>query len=251
MEIRVWRSARDSTSLAIPQMTALQQQPFAPYVPQSAASHTMALTARPVRVLLVDDHSILREGLAALLGRDARIAVVAQASGGEEALALFAQHAPDVSLVDLRMSPMDGIELTKKLRELDPTSRVILLTTYDTDDEIFRGLRAGAASYLLKDVPFDSLVHTIWEVFSGRHCISPAIAAKLAQHVGQEELTARQLDVLRCLAKGMSNVEIGTSLYISEGTVKAHVKAILRKLAVRDRTQAVSIAMKRGLVRSE
>ncbi len=232
-------------------MTVLRHHAFAPLTPPLSASLTPELTTPRVRVLLVDDHSLLREGLAALLDRDERIDVVAQAAGGEEALQLFAEHAPDVSLVDLRMTPMDGIELTKRMRELDPTVRVILLTTYDTDEEIFRGLRAGAASYLLKDVQFDVLVHTIGEVFAGRYCISPAIAAKLAQHVTQDELTARQLDVLRCVAKGMSNVEIGHTLYISEGTVKAHVKAILRKLEVRDRTQAVSVAMKRGLVRSE
>jgi two-component system NarL family response regulator len=146
---------------------------------------------------------------------------------------------------------MDGAELTAKMRELDPAARVVMLTTYDTDEEVYRGLRSGAASYLLKDVHFDKLVDTICEVFAGRKSISPEIAAKLAEHVAQDALTARQLEVLKCLSKGMSNHEIGSTLFISEGTVKAHVKAILRKLDARDRTQAISIAMKRGLVRSE
>jgi two-component system NarL family response regulator len=208
------------------------------------------LPSRAIRVLLVDDHAIMREGLASLLERDGRMTVIGQAGGGEEALALFQELQPDVSVVDLRMIPMDGAELTSRIRELDPNARVVMLTTYDTDEEVYRGLRSGAASYLLKDVHFDKLVDTICEVFAGRKSISPEIAAKLAEYVAQEALTARQLEVLKCLARGMSNLEIGSTLYISEGTVKAHIKAILRKLEARDRTQAISIAMKRGLVRS-
>jgi len=204
-----------------------------------------------IRVLLVDDHGIMREGLAALLDRDARVTVVGQAGGGEEALRLFTELSPDVCVVDFRMTPMDGAELTSRMRELDPAARVVMLSTYDTDEDVYRGLRSGAASYLLKDVHFDTLVETICEVFAGRRSISPEIAAKLAERVAQEKLTARQLEVLKCLSRGMSNSEIGSALYISEGTVKAHVKALLRKLDARDRTQAISIAMKRGLVRSE
>jgi len=185
------------------------------------------------------------------LGRDARVTVVGQAGGGEEALRLFTELSPDVCVVDFRMTPMDGAELTSRMRELDPAARVVMLSTYDTDEDVYRGLRSGAASYLLKDVHFDTLVETICEVFAGRRSISPEIAAKLAERVAQEKLTARQLEVLKCLSRGMSNSEIGSALYISEGTVKAHVKALLRKLDARDRTQAISIAMKRGLVRSE
>ena len=127
---------------------------------------------------------------------------------------------------------------------------MVLLTSYDTDDEIFRGLRAGAASYLLKEVNAAQLLDTIRAVHAGRKAISPEIAAKLAEHVSQEELTGRQLEVLRCLAEGKSNIEVASALFISEGTVKAHVKAILSKLEARDRTQAVTIAIKRGLVRT-
>ena len=206
---------------------------------------------REIRVLLVDDHGIMREGLASLLERDERIRVVAQAGDGHEALRLFQELSPDVSVVDLRMVPMDGAELTTRMRELDPAAKVIILTTYDTDEEVYRGLRAGAASYLLKDVHFNRLVHTIFEVFAGRKSISPEIAAKLAEHVAQETLTGRQLEVLKCLGRGLTNLEVGATLMISEGTVKAHVKAILRKLEARDRTQAISIAMKRGLLRSD
>ncbi|MDP1861098.1 MAG: response regulator transcription factor [Gemmatimonadaceae bacterium] len=203
-----------------------------------------------IRVLIVDDHAIMREGLSAVLGANAEFEIVAQAGDGTSALHAFSEHAPDVSIVDLRMKPMDGVELTQAMRALDPNARVILLTTYDTDEEIFRGLRAGAASYLLKEVDSHRLMETIRVVHAGRKSISPEIAAKLADHVASDVLTPRQLEVLLCVAQGKSNLEIGTTLFISEGTVKAHVKAILHKLEARDRTQAIAIAMKRGLVRS-
>lgn len=147
------------------------------------------------------------------------------------------------------MTPMDGVEITSAIRALDPTARVILLTTYDTDEEIFRGLRAGAASYLLKDVDSTTLVSTIRTVHAGKRVISPEIAAKLAEHVASDALTPRQTEVLLCLSRGRSNIEIAETLFISEGTVKAHIKAILSKLDARDRTQAVMIAIKRGIVR--
>lgn len=203
-----------------------------------------------IRVLIVDDHAIMREGLAAVLGANAGFEIVAQVGDGTSALRAFTEHAPDVSIVDLRMKPMDGVELTQAMRALDPNARVILLTTYDTDEEVFRGLRAGAASYLLKEVDSRRLMETIRVVHAGRKSISPEIAAKLAEHVASDVLTPRQLEVLLCVAQGKSNLEIGTTLFISEGTVKAHVKAILHKLEARDRTQAITIAMKRGLVRS-
>lgn len=203
-----------------------------------------------IRVLIVDDHAIMREGLAAVLGANAGFEVVAQAGDGKSALRAFTEQSPDVSIVDLRMKPMDGVELTHAIRALDPNARVILLTTYDTDEEVFRGLRAGAASYLLKEVDSHRLMETIRVVHAGRKSISPEIAAKLADHVSSDVLTPRQLEVLMCVAQGKSNLEIGTTLFISEGTVKAHVKAILHKLEARDRTQAITIAMKRGLVRS-
>ncbi len=202
-----------------------------------------------IRILLVDDHTILREGLAAVLNAVPGFEVVGQAADGKTALASFNDLQPDVAIVDLRMSPMDGVELTKALREQNPNARVILLTTYDTDEEVFRGLRAGAASYLLKDVDSSRLAETIRAVHAGRKEIPPEIAAKLADHVASETLTPRQEEVLRGVAEGKSNLEIAKALYVSEGTVKAHVKAILQKLGARDRTQAITIAIKRGLVR--
>lgn len=218
--------------------------------PAMAPATGLHMAETRIRVLIVDDHTIMREGLAAVLERDRSIEVVGQAGDGATALALFREVTPDVCIVDLRMSPMDGVELTSAMREDNPSARIILLTTYDTDEEVFRGLRAGAASYLLKDVDSARLVETIKVVHAGRKAISPEIAAKLADHVASDTLTPRQDEVLRCLAQGKSNLEIARVLYISEGTVKAHVKAILQKLAARDRTQAITIAFKRGLVRS-
>lgn len=185
-----------------------------------------------------------------MLGARDEFDIVGQAGDGETALALFAELSPDVSIVDLRMTPMDGVEVTRRMREAAPGARVILLTTYDTDEEVFEGLRAGAASYLLKDVDSTTFLETIRAVHSGRKVISSDIASKLADHAASEHLTPRQQEVLSCLAEGKSNLEIARALFISEGTVKAHVKAILHKLEARDRTQAVTIALKRGMVKS-
>ncbi len=202
-----------------------------------------------IRVLVVDDHTIFREGLATLLERHG-LEVVGQAGDGASALKAFDALRPDVSIVDLRMTPMDGVAITEGIRGIDGSARVVLLTTYDTDEEVFRGLRAGAASYLLKDIDAAKLVETIRTVHGGRRAISPEIAAKLAEHVASDALTPRQDEVLHCLAQGRSNLEIANTLNISEGTVKAHVKAILQKLSVRDRTQAITVAIRRGMVRA-
>jgi two-component system NarL family response regulator len=210
----------------------------------------MTNTAEPIRVLIVDDHELVREGLAELLSRHPSIAIVGKAENGMRATELYAELRPDVTLVDLRMTPMDGIETIEALCEDDPRARIILLTTYDTDEDIYRGLKAGAASYLLKDVGFDELVGTIQAVHAGERRIPAHIAAKLAEHMAQPELTPRQLDTLRLVVAGLSNQEIAERLFITEGTVKAHVKAILSKFGARDRAQAASIALKRGLVRT-
>lgn len=210
---------------------------------------TRLMSATTIRILLVDDHAILREGLAALLNGVDGMQVIGQAGDGATAIDLYRELLPDVVICDLRMVPMDGTEVTSTIRGEFPNARVILLTTYDTDEEVFRGLRAGASSYLLKDVEPAQLVDTVRAVYTGRKAIDPAIAAKLAEHVANDALTARQLEVLKSLAEGRSNIEIANTLYISEGTVKAHIKAILQKLGARDRTQAVTIGIKRGLIR--
>ncbi len=217
---------------------------------ESTTSTTSAtMPTEGIRILLVDDHTILREGLAAVLNAMDGFEVVGQAADGKTALDVFRELSPDVAILDLRMQPMDGVQLTAAMREANPNARVILLTTYDTDEEIFRGLRAGASSYLLKDVDSSRLADTIRAVHAGRKEIPPEIAAKLADHVASETLTPRQEEVLKGVAEGKSNLEIAKALYVSEGTVKAHVKAILQKLGARDRTQAITIAIKRGLVR--
>jgi two-component system NarL family response regulator len=203
-----------------------------------------------IRVLIVDDHELVREGLAELLGRETGIEVTGKASSGAMALELYGRVRPDVTLVDLRMTPMDGIETIGALRDLDPDARIILLTTYDTEEDIYRGLRAGAASYLLKEVGLNELVDTIQAVSAGEKRIPAHIAAKLAEHMAKPALTPRQLDTLRLVVAGRSNQEIAAHLNITEGTVKAHVKAILSKFGARDRAQAAAIALKRGIVRA-
>jgi len=203
-----------------------------------------------IKVMLVDDHRIVLEGLALLLAGAEDIEVVAQASDGATALGLFETEKPDVSIVDLRMRPMNGVELTEAMRRMVPDAKVILFPTYDTDVEIFRGFRAGIATYLLKDIDSAHLLASIRSVAAGERIIQPDIAVKLAEHIAADALTPRQEEVLRHVADGKSNLEIAETIFISEGTVKAHVRAILRKLGARDRTQAMVVAIKRGLVRS-
>jgi two-component system NarL family response regulator len=205
---------------------------------------------QPIRLLIVDDHELVRDGLAEMIGRLDDFVVVGTASGGHAALDLYRAERPDVVIVDLRMTPMDGIQTITALRQINPAARAILLTTYEADEDIYQGLKAGAASYLPKSVPLADLLDTIRAVHAGERRIPEAIAAKLAAHVAAPELTARQLDTLRLVVSGLSNREIARELNVTEGTVKAHVKAILAKVGARDRTQAASIAIRRGLVRS-
>lgn len=211
-------------------------------------SATLNPETKTIRVLIVDDHAIVREGLSAVLAASG-MTVVGLAKDGETAMALFTEHAPDVSIVDLRMYPMDGSDVTRAMRHANPSAKIVVLTTYDTDEEVFRALQAGAASYLLKDVDSSELVDTIRSVHAGRKVIAPDIANRLAEHVASETLTPRQHEVLECLARGKSNQEVAETLFISEGTVKAHVKAILAKLDARDRTQAIMTGIRRGLLR--
>lgn len=207
------------------------------------------MSVSPVRVLIIDDHELVREGLAELLGRDARVEIVGKAETGDEGIRIFLDQRPDVTLVDLRMAPTDGVTVITRLRSEHPDARIIMLTSYDTDEDIYRGLKAGAASYLLKDVALEELVQTISAVHRGEKRIPPAIAAKLAEHMSNPQLTPRQVDTLRLIVAGLSNQEIAARLNITEGTVKAHVKAILAKFGARDRAQAASVALKRGIVR--
>ena len=202
-----------------------------------------------LRVLIADDHPVVREGLAALINRRTDMVVVAEASSGREAVEQFLRHRPDVALLDLRMPGMDGVEAIAAIRSKVSTARIILLTTFDEDEDIYRALRAGAKAYLLKDAPRDDLLNCIHAVHEGQTIIPPPIAAKLAGRLTTSELTRREVQVLQSVADGNGNKEIAASLSISEGTVKTHVSSILAKLGAADRTQAVTIALRRGILR--
>jgi two-component system NarL family response regulator len=208
----------------------------------------VAPTAR-ASVLLVDDHALLRTGVANIINQEADLQVVAEAGNGEEALAAYDRHHPDVTLLDLRMPVMEGVEVVRRLRERDPRARVIVLTTYDTDEEISRALKAGAKAYVLKDISADDLVACIRDVLAGKSYLAPAAAAKLAEGVTRVHLTPRELAALRLMADGKSNKEIASELGISDRTVKTHLGHLFEKLGVTSRTEAVKVSTRRGLVR--
>ena len=201
------------------------------------------------RVLLVDDHALLRTGVANIINQEPDLRVVAEAGNGVEALAAYEQHRPDVTLLDLRMPVMEGVEVVRRIRSQDPAARVIVLTTYDTDDEIAQALKAGAKAYVLKDIAAAELVSCIRDVLAGKTYIAPAAAAKLAETVTRVQLTPRELAALRLLADGKANKEIANELEISERTVKTHLEHLFEKLGVTSRTEAVKVATRRGLVR--
>lgn len=204
---------------------------------------------QPIRVLIADDHPVVRQGLAAMIARQPGMTVVAEAGDGREAVDLYRAQQPDVALIDLRMPEVDGVEAIAMIRAEFPAARIVVLTTYDGDEDIYRGLRAGAMAYLLKDAPPDELIAAIKVVHAGQKRIPPDVAAKLAERLNSPELTARELQVLHLIVAGQSNREIGATLSIGEGTVRAHVNNILAKLNVQDRTQAATMAIKRGIVR--
>lgn len=202
-----------------------------------------------IRVLIADDHVLILEGLAATIGRQDDMTVVAKAADGRQAVDLWKTNRPDVSLLDLRMPQLNGVGATREIRDEDVSARVIVHTTFDTDEEIYQAVRAGAKSYLLKDAPLEELLNCIRNVHSGGTCIPPALAAKLASRMSGEALTGRELDVLKRLARGRSNKEIGTDLFISETTVKSHLRSLFSKLNVTSRTEAISAAAKCGWIR--
>ena len=201
-----------------------------------------------IRVLIVDDHSIVRQGLTTIINRDPEMTVIAQAEDGQQAIALFREYQPDVTLMDLRMPQMAGVEAITAICAEFIAARIVVLTTYDGDEDIYRGLQAGAKGYLLKDAKPNELLSAIRTIHRGQQYIPPEVGAKLVQRMSNPELSERELDVLRLMAQGMSNLEISTTLSIGESTVKSHVNRIFSKLGVSDRTQAVIIAVKRGIV---
>ena len=204
--------------------------------------------SNPIRILIADDHLVVRVGLRSMIDTQSDMVVVAEAANGLESVQLSRKHLPDVTLMDLRMPVLGGVEATIAIREEFPEARIIVLTTYDGDENIYRALQAGARANLLKDIPREEFLHDIRAVFSGQYCIPPAVAARLAQRLPCPELSARELEVLRLIVGGLSNKEISSTLKISESTVKNHVNSILGKLKVNDRTQAATTALRRGFV---
>ena len=202
----------------------------------------------PIRLLVVDDHTVVRGGLVALLATVDDMQVIAQASDGEEAFEQYRLHQPDVTLMDLRLGKVGGGEAIQRIRAKWPAARVIVLTTFDGDEDIYRAMQAGAKAYLLKGMSVEELISTIRLVHQGRVRIPAAIAEKLAERMAGPELTPRELDVLQLIVRGRSNKEIGSDLAISEATVKTHINSLLGKLGVNDRTQASTAAIQRGIV---
>jgi DNA-binding NarL/FixJ family response regulator len=204
--------------------------------------------SRRIEVLSVDDHPLMREGIAALIDNQDDMRLVGGASTGREAILRFREHRPDVTLMDLRLPDMSGIEAMRAIRAEFPDARIVMLTTFEGDVEIQRSLEAGARGYLLKSMPPRELLEGIRHVHAGRKRIPPEVAAQLAEHFSEDPLTPREVEVLRLVAAGNRNKDIAEHLAISEETVKVHVKHIMEKLAASDRTQAVSIALRRGII---
>lgn len=202
----------------------------------------------PIRILIVEDHHVVRQGLAALLKTVPDMTVVAQAADGAEGVRLFRAHKPDVTIMDLRLPILSGVDAITRIRSEFPSARIIVLTTFDGDEDIYRALQAGARGYLLKDMFGEELMEAIRVVHSGRTRIPPAIAERLAERMGGPNLTNRELEVLQAIVAGKSNKEIAFGLGISEATVKTHINNILSKLGVTDRTQATTAALQRGIV---
>ena len=202
-----------------------------------------------LRLILADDHPVLREGLSLILGTLPDMAVVAQASTGEEAFELFLKLEPDVLILDLQMPGEGGVSTVKRLLKKRPGAKILILTTYDTDEDIYRTMLAGAIGYVLKDTPSDELIGAIRAIASGQRYMSRTAGAKLAGRIGAPQITERELSVLRCVAAGQANKEIADALGISEGTVKSHVNNIMQKLGALSRTDAAIAGLRKGLIK--
>jgi len=208
----------------------------------------MSAESHQIRILTVDDHPLLRDGIASLVGTQPDMTIVAEASSGREAIDKFRTHRPDITLMDLRMADIDGIEAITQITTEVANAKIIVLTTYSGDVQIIRALKAGAQGYLLKGLLRKELLDTIRAVYAGKKRISPDVASQVAEYAADSSLTMREIEVLRLVAQGNANKMIADHLAISEDTVKAHLRSILSKLGANDRTHAVTIAVKRGII---
>jgi len=208
----------------------------------------MPTATRTIRILMCDDHALLREGVATLLSTEADMKLIAEASNGEEAVEKFRTHRPDVTLMDLQMPGLSGIDAIARIRSEFPDARIIVLTTYSGDSQAIGALRAGARAYLLKAHVHKELPEIIRAVYAGQKRIPPEVAAEVAEHLADESLTSREIDVLRLIAAGNANKQIADQLSIGEASVKSHVASILSKLGANDRAHAVTLGLKRGII---
>jgi two-component system NarL family response regulator len=206
------------------------------------------METKKIRIMVIDDQAVVRQGFVSLISTVLDMEIVAEGSNGREAVELFRQHQPDITLIDLRMPLMSGVEAIAEIRREFPGARIIVLTTYDGDEDIYRSVQAGAQGYLLKDMFFEELESAIRKVHGGARLIPGSVAERLAARMSSSELTSRELEVLRQIVDGKSNKEIANVLSISEATVKSHINNILSKLGVSDRTQAATRALQRGIV---
>jgi len=206
------------------------------------------MTTPPIRVICVEDHRIVREGLALIINQEADMKMVGSCATGDEALELFKSLRPDVTLMDLRLGATSGVDAIKAIRKDDPNARIIVLTMYEGDEDIFRAHQAGATTYLLKDTLSSDLVRVVREVHSGQRPVLPEVQARLAERASMPTLTSREVEVIQLISQGLRNKEVGAMLGITEGTVQIHVKNIFAKLGVNDRTGAVQVAVRRGLI---